>query len=202
MNKFYLVASSIRLWALFALLSAFSPVSLADWSLMHAESDIAFVTVKNNAVVESHTFTQFTGSVSAEGEAQVNIDLASVETQIPIRNERMAAMLFETVRFPSLKITSKFDPATLGKMEEGASLHIDVPAKITMHGTHADMRLPIVITKLSAKRFQVVTAKPIVAYASQFDLTQGVEALRVIAKLATITPAVPVTFSLIFEQDS
>jgi len=29
-----------------------------------------------------------------------------------------------------------------------------------------------------------------------------VEALRLIAKLATITPAVPVTFSLIFEQAS
>ena len=174
----------------------------ADWKLITEESDFAFATIKNSAVAEAHTFERFSGVVTKTGDAMVQVDLASVETQIPIRNERMGTMLFNIGRFPQLSVSSNLDTAMMVKMEEGASVRVDLPAKVTLHGTHADMLLPLVVTRLSAKRFQVVTTKPVIAYASQFGLTEGVEALRVIANLTSIAPAVPVTFSLIFEQDS
>ena len=189
-----------------AIVSAFLawlPLSaFGDWQLVPGESDIAFATIKNSAVVESHTFERFSGEVTLAGAANIRVDLASVETRIPIRNERMGTLLFNTDQFPSLDISSKLDTKGLANMEEGASTHLEVPAKINLHGTEANILLPLVVTRLSSKRFQVVTTKPVIAYASQFGLTKGVEALRLIAKLATITPAVPVTFSLIFEQAS
>ncbi|MDG1837043.1 MAG: YceI family protein, partial [Pseudomonadales bacterium] len=159
-----------------------------------------FATIKNSAVVESHTFERFSGEVTLSGAANIRVDLASVETRIPIRNERMGTLLFNIDQFPSLDISSKLDIKSLANMEEGASTHLEVPAKINLHGAEANILLPLVLTRLSSKRFQVVTTKPVIAYASQFGLTKGVEALRLIAQLATITPAVPVTFSLIFEQ--
>ena len=44
------------------------------------------------------------------------------------------------------------------------------------------------------------TVKPIVVSADQFDLGNGVEALREIAGLANITPTVPVSFTLVFAK--
>ena len=183
-----------------AFLASLSLSALGDWELVPGESDIAFATIKNSAVVESHTFERFSGEVTLSGAANIRVDLASVETRIPIRNERMGTLLFNIDQFPSLDISSKLDIKSLANMEEGASTHLEVPAKINLHGTEANILLPLVVTRLSSKRFQVVTTKPVIAYASQFGLTKGVEALRLIAQLATITPAVPVTFSLIFEQ--
>ena len=183
-----------------AFLASLSLSALGDWELVPGESDIAFATIKNSAVVESHTFERFSGEVTLSGAANIRVDLASVETRIPIRNERMGTLLFNIDQFPSLDINSKLDVKSLANMEEGASTHLEVPAKINLHGTEANILLPLVVTRLSSKRFQVVTTKPVIAYASQFGLTKGVEALRLIAQLATITPAVPVTFSLIFEQ--
>ena len=183
-----------------AFLASLSLSALGDWELVPGESDIAFATIKNSAVVESHTFERFSGEVTLSGAANIRVDLASVETRIPIRNERMGTLLFNIDQFPSLDINSKLDVKSLANMEEGASTHLEVPAKINLHGTEANILLPLVLTRLSSKRFQVVTTKPVIAYASQFGLTKGVEALRLIAQLATITPAVPVTFSLIFEQ--
>lgn len=183
-----------------AFLASLSLSALGDWELVPGESDIAFATIKNSAVVESHTFERFSGEVTLSGAANIRVDLASLETRIPIRNERMGTLLFNIDQFPSLDINSKLDVKSLANMEEGASTHLEVPAKINLHGTEANILLPLVVTRLSSKRFQVVTTKPVIAYASQFGLTKGVEALRLIAQLATITPAVPVTFSLIFEQ--
>ena len=183
-----------------AFLASLSLSALGDWELVPGESDIAFATIKNSAVVESHTFERFSGEVTLSGAANIRVDLASLETRIPIRNERMGTLLFNIDQFPSLDINSKLDVKSLANMEEGASTHLEVPAKINLHGTEANILLPLVVTRLSSKRFQVVTTKPVIAYASQFGLTEGVEALRLIAKLSTITPAVPVTFSLIFEQ--
>ena len=183
-----------------AFLASLSLSALGDWELVPGESDIAFATIKNSAVVESHTFERFSGEVTLSGAANIRVDLASLETRIPIRNERMGTLLFNIDQFPSLDISSKLDVKSLANMEEGASTHLEVPAKINLHGTEANILLPLVVTRLSSKRFQVVTTKPVIAYASQFGLTKGVEALRLIAQLATITPAVPVTFSLIFEQ--
>ena len=183
-----------------AFLASLSLSALGDWELVPGESDIAFATIKNSAVVESHTFERFSGEVTLSGAANIRVDLASLETRIPIRNERMGTLLFNIDQFPSLDINSKLDVKSLANMEEGASTHLEVPAKINLHGTEANILLPLVVTRLSSKRFQVVTTKPVIANASQFGLTKGVEALRLIAQLTTITPAVPVTFSLIFEQ--
>ena len=183
-----------------AFLASLSLSALGDWELVPGESDIAFATIKNSAVVESHTFERFSGEVTLSGAANIRVDLASLETRIPIRNERMGTLLFNIDQFPSLDINSKLDVKSLANMEEGASTHLEVPATISLRGTEANILLPLVVTRLSSKRFQVVTTKPVIAYASQFGLTKGVEALRLIAQLTTITPAVPVTFSLIFEQ--
>ena len=154
-----------------ALLASLPLSALGDWKLVPGESDIAFATIKNSAVVESHTFERFSGEVTLSGAANIRVDLASVETRIPIRNERMGTLLFNIDQFPSLDISSKLDVKSLVNMEEGASTHLEVPATISLRGTEANILLPLVVTRLSSKRFQVVTTKPVIAYASHPLLT-------------------------------
>ena len=88
-----------------ALLASLPLSALGDWKLVSGESDIAFATIKNSAVVESHTFERFSGEVTLSGAANIRVDLASVETRIPIRNERMGTLLFNIDQFPSLDIS-------------------------------------------------------------------------------------------------
>ena len=188
--------------AMSALLMCLPSVLLADWKLMVDESNVGFATIKNDAIVESHSFERISGLVSDAGGAKIQIDLASVQTQIPIRNERLGSMLFNIAQFPKLEVLASIDVMDITKMEEGASQTLDLPATVTLHGTQANLTLPLMITKLAGDRFQVVTTQPVIVYAKQFGLGEGVEALRAIANLSSITPAVPVTFALIFGPES
>jgi polyisoprenoid-binding protein YceI len=200
MNRNSTKQSCLNIAAICALLVVFPSVSFADWKLMPDESNIGFATIKNDAIVESHSFERMSGHVTSAGQANIQIDLASVQTQIPIRNERIGSMLFNIAQFPKLEVLAGIDVMAITKMEEGATQSLDLPAKATLHGMTANVTLPLIVTKLAKDRFQVVTTKPVIIYAHQFGLGEGIEALRVIAKLSSITPAVPFTFSLIFES--
>ena len=67
----------------------------AQWSLDNDSSTLSFVTVKADHVGEVHTFDHLTGTIEDDGAVVITIELASVNTMIDIRNERMQAMLFE-----------------------------------------------------------------------------------------------------------
>ena len=73
-----------------------SPATWADWTLDNAGSRLSFVSIKATNVAEVHTFDALSGSVGGDGHARVVIQLASVNTLIPIRDERMREMLFQT----------------------------------------------------------------------------------------------------------
>ena len=68
--------------------------SHADWQVVPEGSHIGFASVKNDLIAENHSFTQVSGGVSSDGTATIIVALGSVETLIPIRNERMQQMLF------------------------------------------------------------------------------------------------------------
>ncbi len=55
------------------------------------------------------------------------------------------------------------------------------------------------ITRLDLDRLMVVSEQPVVVNARDFGLVPGVEALRKIVGLSSISLAVPVTFVLVFE---
>jgi polyisoprenoid-binding protein YceI len=91
----------------------------ADWALNNDQSRLSFISVKKGSVAEVHHFTKLDGQVDGSGNVSVSIPLASVETAIPIRNERMQQMLFETEIFPSADLSAKVDLAAVESMSEG-----------------------------------------------------------------------------------
>jgi len=56
------------------------------------------------------------------------------------------------------------------------------------------------VVKLSKDRILAASVKPIIVNADQYELLGGVEKLREVANLPSISTAVPVTFSFVFKQ--
>ena len=186
---------------LFVLLSVsvFGNSALAQWTLDNEASTLSFVTVKADHVAEVHTFDMLAGSVSDSGQVQVTIELASVNTLIPIRNERMQAMLFETGMFPRAEVTASVDAAALADLASGEVASESIEFSLNLHGETKSYTADVQMVGLGSG-VQVSTVKPIIVTAADHNLITGVEALREVAGLPSISQAVPVSFTLTFSQ--
>ncbi len=174
----------------------FSLPAMADWQVDPEHSHIGFASVKNDLIAEIHSFTEVSGTVGLTGEAMIVISLASVETNIPIRNERMQAMLFEVDSHPDATITSSLPMEEFTAMNTGDSLRRSIGLSIDLHGTKLKKDVVVKVTRSGDETFEVTSLGPILVHASQFALADGVEALRKVAGLQSIDLMVPVTFDL------
>lgn len=171
----------------------------AQWSLDNSASTLSFVTVKADHVGEVHTFDQLSGSIDDRGNVEIMVELASVNTLIDIRNERMQSMLFETNLFPRAMITGDVDLASFVEMSPGASITAQVEFELDIHGVSNSYNTELIVTRLANGVF-ASTSKPIIVTAASHGLVDGVEALREIAGLPSISRSVPVTFNVVFEE--
>jgi len=174
----------------------------AEWTLSSEESRIEFISVKAAAFAESNSFKEMHGVVSEEGEAQIVIPLDSVETNIDIRNERMREFLFETDEHPTAMVSATIDLDALSDLEAGARQNVEFSGEITLHGATAPFETTLTVTRLSDARVLVETTDPVILYADEFDLMAGIDKLMELAGLPSITPAVPVSASLVFEKQN
>ena len=71
-----------------------------------------------------------------------------------------------------------------------------------LHGATVSLTIEMTVARLSESRVMAVSQKPMIVNASQVGLLEGVERLRAVAGLPTISPAVPVTFVLTFDATS
>lgn len=183
-----------------ALLMA-SPAALAGWTLDAEASSLSFVSIKNDAIAEVHHFTGLSGTVSDEGIATLTIGLASVETGIPIRNERMQKLLFETSEFAEATASLSVDMTALAALGTGEDLALDSEVSLKLHGISTTLPAKLLVTRLGNDRYRVATVQPVIVSAPVFKLAEGIEALREVAGLKAIGTGVPVTLLLTFAAD-
>lgn len=174
-------------------------ITSAHWSLNNEASTLSFVTVKAEHVAEVHTFDVLSGEIDDDGNVDITIELASVNTLIPIRNERMQAMLFETNLFPQGNIEAQIDFDAMTALEAGSSETMQLNFTLSMHDTSRSYTAEVMVTRLDSG-LVASTRKPIVVTAEEFGLQSGVEALREVAGLPSISRAVPVSFTVVFDQ--
>ena len=192
------MSSSLFLRVLFLV----SPLLLASnaqaqWALQNNESTLSFVTTKAEHVAEVHTFSQLSGTISAGGALEITIELASVNTLIDIRDERMRTMLFNTGMFPRATISGQVDMTSLGSLPVGASAKAAVNFNLNLHGQSAPLSAELMVVR-TANGLLATTLKPVVVNATTFALVDGVEALREVAGLPSISNSVPVSFTVLF----
>ena len=190
------IKTLLYFWVLFL----FSTPVFPDWNLVNEESRINFISIKASDIAEIHTFKELSGSVKDNGQAQVVINLSSLETLIPIRNERMGNLLFETKVYPVASFKLKLDLQTFLLTEVGKSSDVTHRGVLELKGKQFTMPVKLSVTRLSDQSFLVKSSEPLLLNADSLGLSDGIESLRVIAGLPSISKSVPVTFSLIFRQ--
>jgi len=190
------IKTLLYFWVLFL----FSTPVFPDWNLVNEESRLNFISIKASDIAEIHTFKELSGSVKDNGQAQVVINLSSLETLIPIRNERMGNLLFETKVYPVASFKLKLDLQTFLLTEVGKSSDVTLRGVLELKGKQFTMPVKISVTRLSDQSFLVKSSEPLLLNADSLGLSDGIESLRVIAGLPSISKSVPVTFSLIFRQ--
>ena len=169
-----------------------------SWVLDNESSHLNFVTVKAGDLAEVHRFRTLSGEVSVDGTAEISIDLASVDTLIPIRDERMREHLFQTIQFPKAIVSLQFDPEQITSIAEGSSETLSLDGELTMMNHRIPVRTDALVVRLTPTRVLVVSRKPVVVNAASLRLVEGIEKLREIASLPSISKAVTVNFALSF----
>lgn len=184
----------------FLLLLFISSPSFSDWTLVNEKSKLNFTSTKASDIKEIHSFKTLSGNVTENGKALININILSVETLIPIRNERMKNLLFQAEIYPtaSFRLKVKLDKILL--MKKGDSFVNEYNGELELKGKQFPLEIKIKITRLDHQSFSVVSNQPLILNAKKLGLETGVESLRAVAGLPSISNSVPVTFSLIFQK--
>jgi hypothetical protein len=177
-----------------------TPVTEGNWTLDAAGSRLSYVSIKAGEVAEANRFDALSGSVAADGTATLDIDLASVNTGVDIRNERMREIFFGVTENPKATVTATLDPAAFGGLAVGQSLTRPLKATVALKGAEAEVETEVLVTRVTADRVTVVPTAPVIVSTDMFGLTDELGELRALAQLPSITPAVPVTFTLSFTR--
>ena len=176
-----------------------SSMVMADWHLQQP-SAIHFVTTKNTNVSEVHSFKAFEGKVSDKGEASLNINLASVDTRIGMRDERMHKHLFELPQFTDARFEAQIPADVLKASSNGQPQILELQGTLTLHGERAQVLAKVLISANKDDSISVTSVTPFLVDAETFTLAAGVQKLREIAGLKSISNIVPVTFTLTFAR--
>ena len=181
--------------------STFSLPVQAAWTLNSDDSTLSFISTKAVNVAEVHKFTTLSGGVDDTGNVTVSIALASVDTGIEIRDDRMREMLFDTENYTSATMTAQVNMKMLATLASGESKTMAVEGELALHGHTIPMTFEVIVARMSDGNLLVMSQKPVVVNAPLFDLADGVEALREVAGLPSISAAVPVSFVLSFDTN-
>jgi hypothetical protein len=158
-----------------------------------------FVTTKNLHIVEVHTFNTLSGTIGANGVARVSVDLNSINSGVVLRDQRMREMLFETATHPTATIEVAVPVALLNSLSAGQSTQADITANVNLHGSQKSVSARVLIQRLSNSRVLVQSLSPPLARAADFNLVEGVERLRSVVNLVSISTTVPVDFAFAFD---
>ncbi|MEZ5453021.1 MAG: YceI family protein [Thiothrix sp.] len=170
-----------------------SQAAAADWVLDNDKSALYFVSIKKENVAETHTFKNLSGLITEAGQGSLAIDLASLETNIDIRNTRMRDHLFETSKFATATVSVDLTQTGLKPGIQTVKVILD------LHGVKKEIPAVVAITEVG-NTVQVASVAPVILDAAEFDLAGGLTTLREIGAVASISNAVPVTFFLSFAK--
>lgn len=184
----------------FVLSLTLSSLSIADWTLQQPSS-INFLTSKNTHITEIHSFKKFDATVNDSGFAKITIDLASADTRIGIRDERMQEHLFETSRFSQASFEAEIPATVLAQVSGGKQTVFELVGKISLHGEQAQANCRVMISPNKDKTITITSITPMLIDAKSFSLVAGINKLKEIAGLKSIAYTVPLTFSLSFKAD-
>jgi polyisoprenoid-binding protein YceI len=173
-----------------------------DWAIDSTQSTLNFVTTKAGqqgvaGVSETQVFKRYSGGVDQAGKISLNIDLASVDTGIEIRDERLRTMLWNVKATPQATFTAQLPADMLKSVGGAASQMIELNGQLQLGGQTKPVVANVRVSKLASNQLLVVTRQPILINANDYGLRPGVEALREVMGLNFLAGSAPVSFTLV-----
>lgn len=165
------------------------------WTLDGDASRLSVGSVKKHMAGEVHHFTGLSGTVTPEGTASIDIDLASLETYIDIRNERFAEHVFKLA--PKANLATEIDMASLNDMAVGDIMAVELDGDLTILGNEVYVPVEATVVRISEDKV-FVTSDMAYVTTEELGIDAGIDKLQEIAELSDITRAVPVTMHLVF----
>ncbi|MEE9102436.1 YceI family protein [Pseudomonas nitroreducens] len=192
--------SSLKCALMGALLILASSLALAEWQLDGDTSRISFVSVKRGKMAEVQRFDQLSGQIDDKGAVRLVVSLASIDSGLALRDERMRNSFFEVERYPDATITSQLDLSLYDDLQVGQSRPETIDFNLDLHGQQRRLKAEVLVSRPSEERIEVTTLEPLVLKLIDFDLEEKLAPLKEVANLPSITPEVPVFAVLGFRQ--
>jgi len=124
------------------------------------------------------------------------IDVASVQTNIDIRNERMLKWVF--TNGPKAVLSAGVDMEALKALGVGDTMMMSVDGTLALNGNDQAIQTDLFIAKLADNKIMATTDGMVMLSIDQSGLTEGVDKLMELAGLPGITRVSPVTLRLVF----
>lgn len=174
--------------------------SAADvrWQLIPERSHLNFVTTKKIHAVESHRFGELDGIIDEAGLALFQIDLASVDTGVELRDQRMRDLFFDVANYPLAEVSAEVDLEALEQLAIGQRDVSEYAVNLSLHGLTQTLNVELITQRLDQKNMLVQSQQPILIDALDFSFAEGLAELKQLAKLDSISTAVPVDLFLVF----
>jgi hypothetical protein len=188
---------SLLLRTIFIGLALFGFTANAHWILIDEESSLSFVSTKNQHISEVQHFKTLEGEFSPKGKLQIEIDLASIDSGIEIRDTRMREKLFLVDTFPTANLSAQLPDSVLS-LPKGSSISVTIPAYLNIMGLNQSIDVTVQVTRKADNGIVATNTQPILISASDLGLTSGIEILQKLAGLTSIGLTVPVNFNLVF----
>ena len=135
--------------------------------------------------------------MNAQGQVEFDVELASVDTGVGIRDERLRTMLFNVAATPRATFSAQIDPALIAALPPQGARDVELAGRLTLAGQTKPVAAFVRVARGAGGDLQVGTREPIVVDTQQFGLKPGVEALRELMGLNFLASAAPVTFALV-----
>lgn len=181
------------------IVAAAATAQAEGWTLDAENSKISFGSIKNHDVGESHSFSDMSGYVDSNGMAMVEIMLASVQTNVDIRNERLIEHVF--LGGPKASLTASIDMDAMNAIPVGGMTKLLVEGDLTLIGEPVPLDVSMFAVRLTEDKVMVMSDDLIFVNAAEAGVDQGIDALQELAGLDDITRTVPASLRLVFDAN-
>lgn len=150
---------------------------------------------QQKTVEEESAFSASSAKLDADGAFAMTVDLASVKTNIDIRDQRLRDWVFETAKFPQATVLGRLDAAAIDALKTGGETDLKQPLVLEVHGQRLDITADLRLKRTADDTVEVSTAQPVVLDVQQMDMAGGVAKLVEVMSLASIDGQIPVMFA-------
>ena len=182
-----------------------APAAAAGYRIDVARSSVSYVSTKAAqpgaaGLQELGRFVRFQGGIGEGGQVRLNVDLASVDSGIAIRDERLGKMLFNVAATPQASFEAQLSPQQQAALRSGNAVDLDVEGQFSLGGQARPLKALLRVATLPNGERLVSTRQPLLVSAADHGLAAGVEALRQVAGLHLVTPSAPVSLNLVLTR--